>query len=604
MRLRADRRRTLILLAAVLLPSAALLAISVRLVRQERELAERRFVQSRRGAAERLGQDLTVRLERIRTGALLALQDGRIIAGDSGLVLAAVVRKDHFALPWESADAPRTAAVGDLLARGNGAEFGGEAVRADSLYRQVEVLAADSATQLLARLYRARTLARNGRSTEARTLYTRLLEVPLHIRDEEDMPLALYAAQWLRAQGETRTRIADVLSPQLAHAALGPVALYALREQVHVADSLRVEQRIAEAEQLLALRRDYAAVRSNALARAGAEWLPYGPQLWLIAPDTHHIVVVRSATLLNQSSARLTRDAAYNSEPLGASLAGLFAVIPDAQVAGEDVAVNGWLLPIAILLTLIITSLAAYLGWRDLRRETRAGALRTQFVSSVSHELKTPLTAIRMYAELLRMGIEHAPEKRADYLNTIVSESERLTRLINNVLDFSRIERDEKSYQLAPCSLEQLAHEIERTMSYPLAQSGLELHVAVQPDLPPVQADADALAQATLNLLSNAVKFRRPEPTATRIDFIVERQNGCVFLRVKDRGRGIAAGAQPHIFEKFYRSPEVEADGIPGTGLGLALVAHIARGHGGGVEVETEPGAGSTFSIRIPLAAS
>ena len=117
-------------------------------------------------------------------------------------------------------------------------------------------------------------------------------------------------------------------------------------------------------------------------------------------------------------------------------------------------------------------------------------------------------------------------------------------------------------------------------------------------------ADRDALAQAVLNLLSNAIKFRREDPAARQIDLLVERSNGAACIRVCDRGRGISPAARPHIFERFYRSPEAEQAGIPGTGLGLALVAHVAHGHGGDVQVESTVGAGSTFSIRLPLAES
>ncbi len=207
-----------------------------------------------------------------------------------------------------------------------------------------------------------------------------------------------------------------------------------------------------------------------------------------------------------------------------------------------------------------------------------------------------------MYGELLRMGAAEDDERRTEYLATIANESERLSRLIANVLDFSRIEQGEQRYALAPVSLEQLARGIERTMSYPLQQAGLELRVAVEPDVPTVLADRDALAQAVLNLLSNAIKFRREDPAARQIDLLVERSNGAACIRVRDRGRGISPAARPHIFERFYRAPEAEQAGIPGTGLGLALVAHVARGHGGAVEVESTVGGGSTFSIRLPLA--
>src|SRR5262249_44687452 len=133
--------------------------------------------------------------------------------------------------------------------------------------------------------------------------------------------------------------------------------------------------------------------------------------------------------------------------------------------------------------------------------------LRSQFVSSVSHELKTPLTAIRMFAETLRMGRPAVTAERDEYLDTIVNESERLTRLLNNVLDFTRIESGRKTYQFAPHDLESIVRTAARAMHYPLAQQGFELRVPVEGDIPPVRCDPDAIEQAILNLLANALKY-------------------------------------------------------------------------------------------------
>jgi len=215
----------------------------------------------------------------------------------------------------------------------------------------------------------------------------------------------------------------------------------------------------------------------------------------------------------------------------------------------------------------------------------------------VSHELKTPLTSIRMFAELLRAGSVPGQTRR-EYLEIMVNESERLTRLINNVLDFSRIEAGGRSYRHEDTSLADVVHNAARTMAYPLAQDGFELNLDVDRTVPSVRADGDAITQAVLNLLSNAMKFSGQSRT---IDLRLARENGSAVIRVADRGRGIASDEQHMIFDKYYRSAAAETDGIPGTGLGLALVAHVAAGHGGRVEVESEPGRGSTFSLVLPL---
>ena len=558
---RQTRRSTLIALSALLLPSAVLLGITIRLLRQETELTERRQAQARRAAALDFGRDLLGRLER----------------ADTGLILQASVKAGSFALPWERGQPDPPAAFAQLMFTASAAEQRAAHVSADSLYGSAVNAASMPWQRALATLFRARNLARAGDS-RATALYTRLQALPLSVQDEEGMPIALYAADKLRS-GHRFELPAEPLSPP---------ALLALREHIEPEDSLKLLQAIRDAERLSELRADLEHLAANAPAGG---WIAYGPEPWFVR-ITDQVTVVRAEPLLN--GVAIHRQPVDGAEPVGSAFPGLFATLPVPPVEADS---RGLLL-LVTLLTIAITSAAAYLAWRDVNREVSAAELRTHFVSSVSHELKTPLTSIRMYAELLRMKPDAALAVREEYLSTIVSESERLSRLINNVLDFSRLERGEKTYQLVPVSLGRLVHEIERAMSYPLAQSGLELQVRVQSDLPQVRADADALSQAVLNLLSNAMKFRG---NSSQIDLVVERTNGCASIRVRDRGRGISPADQKHVFEKFYRTPDAEAAGIPGTGLGLALVAHIAQAHGGSVEVESEVGQGSTFSIHLPL---
>jgi signal transduction histidine kinase len=218
-------------------------------------------------------------------------------------------------------------------------------------------------------------------------------------------------------------------------------------------------------------------------------------------------------------------------------------------------------------------------------------------VASVSHELKTPLTAIRMFAETLAMGRSRDECTRSEYLETIVNESERLARLVDNVLDFSKIEQGKKIYRLRPAHLEDIAGSAVRAMQFPLAQQGFRLHFSAE-DLPEIQADADAIQQAILNLLTNAMKY---SGDSREIDLRLYARNGDAVIEVVDRGLGLVPEEQKHIFEKFYRAPSQESQLIAGTGLGLTLVAHIAKAHHGRVEVESAPGTGSRFYIMIPI---
>jgi signal transduction histidine kinase len=229
----------------------------------------------------------------------------------------------------------------------------------------------------------------------------------------------------------------------------------------------------------------------------------------------------------------------------------------------------------------------------------RLAALRAQFVSSVSHELRTPLTAIRMFAETLLLGRAARNDMRDDYLQTIVSESERLTRLLDNVLDFAKIEAGRKTYHLRPCAPADVVRSAASTMGDLLARNGFHLEIAIDEEMPLVLADRDALEQALLNLLTNAVKY---SGRGRQIQLAVRSRDGRVVIDVVDAGIGIPPAEQGRIFEKFYRVNDPEHGSIPGTGLGLTLVAHVVAAHHGDIRVQSEVGRGTTFSIVLPAA--
>jgi signal transduction histidine kinase len=287
-----------------------------------------------------------------------------------------------------------------------------------------------------------------------------------------------------------------------------------------------------------------------------------------------------------------------NGDVLGDAFPGVRVELPgngfaDASRRGIPVAI--WVAGLALVLGIAV--FCGYLILRDVNRDVQMTETRSQFIASVSHELKTPLTSIRMFAETLSMG--RASERlKSEYLEIIVNESERLARLVDNVLDFSKLEQGKKLYRFRATRLDEVANSAVRAMQFPLAQQGFQLHVNIDEDLPELQADSDAVQQAILNLLTNAMKY---SGDAREIDLRVLARNGDAVIEVADRGLGLAPDEQKRIFEKFYRAPSHESRLIAGTGLGLTLVAHIAKAHGGNVQVESEPGAGSTFSILIPI---
>jgi len=311
------------------------------------------------------------------------------------------------------------------------------------------------------------------------------------------------------------------------------------------------------------------------------------------------LVADRTAAVLGalpSAALRLITARQPGSWPVGESFPGLFANPRDEAPGGWNLRQSFYMA--TLLLVLSVTLLGAYLVWRDVRRELRMGEMRAQFVSSVSHELKTPLTAIRMFAETLRMRRWNDEQTQQEYLDTIVNESQRLARLVDNVLDFSRIERGKKIYNLKPVSLAEVVRAAARAVQYPLGQQGFRLNAEVEDGLPMVRADADALEQAILNLLTNAMKY---SSDAREIGLRLCRVDGRARIEVSDRGIGIPPEEHKRIFEKFYRAPTRENQLIPGTGLGLTLVEHVAKAHGGTVMVESQAGQGSTFSIELPL---
>jgi signal transduction histidine kinase len=296
----------------------------------------------------------------------------------------------------------------------------------------------------------------------------------------------------------------------------------------------------------------------------------------------------------------ITRRGGPEEEVLGASFPGIFVQFTPLDGRTEDQigSVRWWFYAVGLLLVFGVTFFGAYLLWRDVRREVQLAETRSRFVAAVSHELKTPLTAIRMFAETLHESESQGRETQKEYLSTIVNESERLTRLLNNVLDFSKIEGGRKTYQLQHQPLQEIVRFTSRAMQYPLEQKRFDLHLEIDDDLPPARVDRDAIEQAILNLLANAMKY---SGESREIDLRLRSEDGEAVIEVSDRGVGIEPSELSNIFERFYRVSSLENDRIPGAGLGLTLVQHIAEAHGGRVEVKSQPGIGSTFSLRLPL---
>ncbi len=251
-----------------------------------------------------------------------------------------------------------------------------------------------------------------------------------------------------------------------------------------------------------------------------------------------------------------------------------------------------------ITLALAAIVAAGFFVVRDARRQLDLAAKKTGFVSNVSHELKTPLTAIRMFAELLEGGAIDDPAKRNKYLRIITLESERLTRLINNVLDFARMDKKHKTYQKRPLDLYSWIALVWEGTSLHLSESGWRCEWQSGDAPYPVLADPDAISQVLVNLLSNAEKYGSE---AKSLELHSWKEKETLHIAILDRGPGVPAGQEAKIFEAFYRANDSLSSGVPGSGLGLTLASRIAKDHGGEVTYAHRKGGGSCFTLILPL---
>ena len=238
---------------------------------------------------------------------------------------------------------------------------------------------------------------------------------------------------------------------------------------------------------------------------------------------------------------------------------------------------------------------------RVTQREIALSALKGSFVADVSHELKTPLSLIRMFGEMLSSGRVSSEEKAQEYYRIITRESTRLTQLIDTILDFSRIEAGHKVYRFSLVDIGEVVRQTYESYQYELTEKGFEHHLKVEDHLPMISADADAIAQTVLNLMNNAVKYSDNDK---QIDISVERETRRgrhgVLISVGDRGIGIRAEDRVHLFDGFFRAPDDRVRRRRGAGLGLAVVKHVVDAHDGSVDIETRLVRGSVFRVFLP----
>jgi signal transduction histidine kinase/tetratricopeptide (TPR) repeat protein len=653
---RTHRKQIFLFLAAVLLPSLVLIGITLRMVQQERELAHGRLAQEQSRKAREIGQFLLIKLDNIQIQETAALSGGQVFSASQRyenpeVELICLVEDRRLILPWDKnrglMDVKKflsEPAFSQGIQAAEKAEFASKNyVRAADLYNRLVTRSEIPSQKEYARLLLARSLYKAGRKAVAISQFRSVLSLSLKVTDEYGIPLSLYAAGRLldleSDPAKNYEKILAALREEVSRCLwLSPGACYQLRDLLstiigkEIDESIRknavnllqtVADQTHKMELALALQNDFLSLgllgnQGRLTPKNRSLWAAYADLDWIIClspvreDDSAVLTIVNTGDLLNalrndddfRKTIPIDFTLVSESRPAGFSPGPSYKGIRVKYAEDQDrLFADPWILRpvfylVALCLILGITLMGAYFLWRDVRREVRMSEMRSQFVSSVIHELKTPLTAIRMFAETMRMGRSRNPQTQAEYLDTIINESERLTRLLNNVLDFSKIGQGKKIYRPEKTSLYEIIRSAAKAVEYPLSQQGFTLKVRTEEGIPEAYVDKDAIKQALLNLLSNAMKY---SGDSRDITLSLRKGKGGARIVVRDFGIGIAPQEKEQIFEKYYRISSPENERIVGTGLGLAMVAHIVRAHGGRIELDSRPGEGSTFSILFPL---
>ncbi|MFC2156146.1 sensor histidine kinase, partial [Acidobacteriota bacterium] len=264
------------------------------------------------------------------------------------------------------------------------------------------------------------------------------------------------------------------------------------------------------------------------------------------------------------------------------------------QQARREIRLN-YLLMGAFILILI---LGIFLFYKYLSRETEIVRLKSEFTDRASHTLKTPLTRIRLVAEKLQLGWVTSESKKQEYLQTILTESDRMNEMVTNMLDFSRIEASRKQYNFESLSLPGLINEVLESYTAYIKNLGFQLELNIDENIPSFLLDANAIRLILVNLLQNAVKYSNKEKSII-VRLFREEENA--LLEVEDRGIGIEKENLNKIFEQFHRETGATVQAVEGSGLGLYLVFHAVHAHGGEVSITSEPGKGSRFKVVLPI---
>lgn len=252
-----------------------------------------------------------------------------------------------------------------------------------------------------------------------------------------------------------------------------------------------------------------------------------------------------------------------------------------------------------ILIIDFVLLFGALLIYRNIKKQMELSKIKSDFISNVSHEIRTPLALISMYIETLDLGRVKTEEKKKEYYGIINQETQRLSNMVNNILNFSKIENDKREYHFGQTNINSIIKDVVNTYNYQLEKNNFDLILKLDTSVPEILADNDAITEALINLIDNAIKYSNGNRS---VEIITGAQKEQVFIEVIDKGIGIAENELKRIFEKFYRVTEKNlAHKAKGSGLGLAIVQHVMTAHDGSISVKSELDKGSTFRLTFPL---
>jgi two-component system phosphate regulon sensor histidine kinase PhoR len=252
------------------------------------------------------------------------------------------------------------------------------------------------------------------------------------------------------------------------------------------------------------------------------------------------------------------------------------------------------------LLTIVLI-LGVWIVYRNIKKEVELAQIKSEFVSNVSHELRTPLSLISMFSETLEMDRVKSEEKKKEYYSIISNEANRLSKIVNSILNFSKMEAGKRQFNYVDSYLNDVVENVYRSYKFHLEQKGFTLEIQKDESIPIIKIDEEAVSEAIVNLIDNAVKY---SDDRKKISVRTFRENNYAVIEVEDEGIGIPEKDQKKIFEKFFRVSSGNVHNVKGSGLGLSIVKHTIDAHKGEIRLSSKLGKGSKFTLMLPLGKS